>query len=472
MALRQARPFGMGMGVPLSCVRCFLMSLKTPPSPKLDGRILIGPCEIAGYYRHLASGFRTGGHDASLFSYTQHPFSYGGTTVRSTTLACIQYLLGIRRSLHHFPTVGILLLLPVAVLMAVWALIAVVRYDTFIFGFGESLLPWNIDLPLLKLLRKRVISHLGHGSEARPPVIDGPALPGSDRCTVDAMINETRRRRGRLAFHCRHCTCVIGAPFSTTHFAEYPLINSFALGVPVSLDIEELACTHPPKSAGTDIPTGTVVALHAPSNPISKGTGTIITAINRLQARGLPIELQLLTGRPWREVLSAIRQCDFVIDQVYSDTPMAGFAAEAAYFGRPAIVGGYGLDRLKQHIPLEMWPPSRTCHPDEIEMAIEELVTDVAGRKELGVRAQRFIHEQWSAAKVADRYVRLIDGNIPDEWILDPATVTYVEGIGQSVASTKASIRRLVAVHGVEALGMSHRPELEKAFLEFANIAQ
>ena len=40
-----------------------------------------------------------------------------------------------------------------------------------------------------------------------------------------------------------------------------------------------------------------------------------------------------ITGRPNQEVLELISTCDFVIDQLYSDMAMVGFATEAAFFG-------------------------------------------------------------------------------------------------------------------------------------------
>jgi hypothetical protein len=165
-----------------------------------------------------------------------------------------------------------------------------------------------------------------------------------------------------------------------------------------------------------------------------------------------------------------IQHCDFVVDQLYSDTPMAGFATEVAWFGKPAVVGGYGFDYLKTSVPEGMWPPSKTCHPDQIEQAIEDLIVNREDRLRLGGEAQKFVREKWNAAEVARRYLRLIEGDIPEEWWLDPATVTYLEGFGQPVERTKENIRQMVEQFGVESLQLSHRPDLERAFLEFAGV--
>ena len=119
-------------------------------------------------------------------------------------------------------------------------------------------------------------------------------------------------------------------------------------------------------------------------------------------------------------------------------------------------------------MPEGMWPPSKICHPDNIEKAIEDLIVNKEEREKLGREAQVFVREKWNAKEVARRYLRIIQGSFPDEWWLDPSDVIYFEGGGQSIECTKAKIRELVELYGVKSLQLSHRPDFEKAFLEFA----
>ena len=98
------------------------------------------------------------------------------------------------------------------------------------------------------------------------------------------------------------------------------------------------------------------------------------------------------------------------------------------------------------------------------------LIMDVNYRRTLGVAAQTFVRDKWSAELVAEKYLKLIGGDIPENWWLDPKDVIYLQGCGQSEEQTKENIRRLVKAYGVKALQLSHRPHLEQAFLEFAGI--
>jgi hypothetical protein len=244
-------------------------------------------------------------------------------------------------------------------------------------------------------------------------------------------------------------------------------VNWFALGVPVDFSNADKAQAAPEDAA----PGRPVRILHSPSHPAAKGSVKIKEAIDRLRARGHAIDYVELTNRPNSEVIAEIRRCDFVVDQLYSDTPMAMFPAEAATHGKPAIVCGYGLEALKQFVPDGMWPPTHNCQPDQIETAIEALITDPERRQGLGRQARQFVTERWQASAVAGRFLRLIEGDIPEDWWIRPEDVEYHHGAAQTVEATKRKVRAMVEAYGVASLQLAHRPALERGLLEFAGLA-
>ena len=56
--------------------------------------------------------------------------------------------------------------------------------------------------------------------------------------------------------------------------------------------------------------------------------------------------------------MKEIELCDFIVDELYSDSFAAVFAMEAVALGKPVIVGGYGGEELKRHIPAEGRDPN------------------------------------------------------------------------------------------------------------------
>ena len=129
------------------------------------------------------------------------------------------------------------------------------------------------------------------------------------------------------------------------------------------------------------------VIVHAPTRPGPKGSDQIQNAVDSLRAKGLSIEFIKLIERPNSDVLSAISRCDFVVDELFSDTAMASLASEAAVLGKPAIVGMYGYETLQKFTEPCMIPPALVCQPGEIEASIEKLVLDKEFRLALGLKA-------------------------------------------------------------------------------------
>jgi hypothetical protein len=90
-------------------------------------------------------------------------------------------------------------------------------------------------------------------------------------------------------------------------------------------------------------------------------------------------------------------------------------------------------------------------------------------RKRIGVEANQFVRKNWNGLSFASRYKKLIDGEIPSEWIFHSSDITYLEGYGQSIDQTKKNIVEIIEKYGVESLHLSHRPNLEKAYSVLAN---
>src|SRR5262249_21215420 len=174
---------------------------------------------------------------------------------------------------------------------------------------------------------------------SRPPYLDGYRLESRKNDDPETCAERAARIKqvGREVE--RSADFVICNPLSA-HLLERPIILWLEIGIPCRSALSAPAA--PPRD-----PAGPIRIVHAPSDPVSKGTPAIRRAVENLRARcPYPLEYVELQGRPNREVLEELARCDLVVDQVYNDTAMAGLATEAAAFGKPAVVGGYGWPQL------------------------------------------------------------------------------------------------------------------------------
>jgi hypothetical protein len=421
-------------------------------------RVFIGPTEIAGLAVGWAKGLRAIGVDADLVCIEPHPFEYSNEPLPGSALSLWSRVVRWRSALkerQYFPRVIGFALQPVVRWWAfVWSLS---RYDAFVFIAGRTITDTSLELTLLRLARRRVVV-VFVGSDARPPYIDGSRFPLDLPFEPVAAARQAKAQRRKIARLERGAHACINAP-ATAHFHKHPFVNWFALGIPKDA---APAVTSPPGSP--------LQVLHSPSHPTLKGTATICAVVDRLKARGLPISMTVIERQPNNEVIQAILACDLLVDQLYSDTPMAGFAAEGASQGRAVLVAGYrssGITNDLRDLPV---PPTLFVSPEDFESTLERLVCNPALLKHLGSHAHAFMKEQWSPVAVAQRLLRIIRGDIPADWWFDPAKVDYVYGCGLSEVAARDHVRSLIEICGVSALQVDDKPELRKAFIRLSEL--
>jgi glycosyltransferase involved in cell wall biosynthesis len=439
-------------------------------------RILLGLTEVSGHYGSLKQGFRELGVQATFWNLSGHPFAYGNED-NPLIVRWIQRVAARQKRATHsgakicLASVQLVLRL-VLLLWALW------KFDAFIFGFNTSFLR-HYDLPLLKLLGKKIIYQF-HGSDSRPPYLDGSIYPPNAEFAVEECIKATRAKKRALQAIGRYADVIIDNP-TGGHFHERPFViwlyvglTSPAAGYEASLPRErgEFRHTPPAHAGGSPDESGSPVRiLHCPSNPAAKGTDHIERAINRLMAKGHAIEFVKITGRPNDEVLCELRRCDIVVDQAYSDYAMPGLATEAAWFGKALVIGSYATELWREIMPQEDRPPSIFCHPDRLEVEIERLIVDKGHRKATGIRVRQFVESHWRPRDVALRYLELLEGQAPEQWWFDPSQVNYVQGCCAPASWVRDMVRQMVESAGSQALMVVDKPELERRLCEFARQA-
>lgn len=431
----------------------------------MKNRVLVGPLEISGYYGRLTRGLQAAGVKADFVTFSQHPFGYEGPELKSALLNAIH---ASHRWIRFQSKLPVLLVssIPWLLLTYAWSLAAIFRYKTFVFGFGQSLFPGtHFDLALLKLLRKRVIMNIGHGSEARPAYVDGVHMETHSSGDAAFYVKSARKMRAQIRGLEKWCSVIIGSPFSTHFFATRPFVNWFELGIP-SGHTEPKNSREVFQSAGTSgrsvalAGNRQIVIVHAPSAPLAKGTQEIRSAVEALKNEGWRINFVELIGVPHQVVMEKLSTCDFVVDQLFSDTPLPGLATEAATFGKPTILGSYAVEAFLRYVPERMRTCSYVVHPDHLKEAIEDFLLNPNKVLEIGERARSFVEEEWNNTAVAVRYRSLMNGSPPVEWLVDPLVVDYIFGACQPIHQTSAVVECIVKDFGLAGLCLESRQDL------------
>lgn len=337
---------------------------------------------------------------------------------------------------------------------------ALFRYDCFIYIYGNGIFFHNrylrkieeVEFFILKLFRKKMVMWLC-GSDSRPLYCDG-ANYYSD---IEKIYSITREKAAKIKMLEKYMDLIDYSPSSHFHTKPYLIFN--CIGIPV--DIKE-------KVRIDKKNVDKVRILHAPSDQKAKGTVIVRNIVKEMQEEGYDFEYMEVSGLPHRVVLEKMAMSDIVVDQVYSDTPMAGFATEAAINGVPVVVGGYYAEVYKKVLP-DPIAPTVYCNPKELKEKIIYLIEHEEERIRIGEKERAYVEGHCLAETVANKFLRIFDHSYPKEWIMNPSDNDYIWGYGQSREAVANEITRLIDRYGTEALCLDKNGILYKKYVQLYN---
>jgi hypothetical protein len=428
---------------------------------KRPRRVCIAPTDVASYYSGLRDGLAEHGVECWFFCFDYTPYT------RYRPLPSAPWL---ERTVYHVASSPALAASAIGraisksllfVLRLVCCVVAAFCCDVFVFGFGRTFLR-RVELPLLRLLGRRLI-FVFNGSDTRPAWMSGLHLLGTGLPNAAALEKETRRQQACIRRVERYANEIVCHPLSAQLLTR-PFVNHLAIGHPF-----EPGATSPVKTGSFP---SRLKVLHAPTRPMQKGSPRFSAEIHRLRAAGVALDYEELTNRPNREILDAIVASDLVLDELYSDIPLAGLGTETAALGRPFVVGGYGRAELERFGGDNPPPMAHYVHPDQLDSALDALVADPESRASLAASLQTFALEQWNPREMSARFMHLLTGEVPPHWRIDPRTLRYWQGWGAPEDAVRRGIAALIAHAGPDALGIAHNPELQTEVIRQAALAR
>lgn len=400
-------------------------------------RVFIGLSDIAGYATGLAAGLRECGHMATVVEV--YPSSYGYTRQRHF-FTRIFALLSRAKGFWNCAPWRWALEAVIRVVLLVCFLWALVTHDVFVMSYRATfctVLSFR-DWAVLRFFGKRVVA-MCHGSDVRPPLFCGYAAPDDPK----RIARETRRTMRICRAMERYADAVICNPAFAHHFTR-PLVNIFHVGIPADRGGQE-------QREEEERP----VILHCPSAPKGKGTFQIRRMIQELQEEGLDFEYDERIGVQNDEVLSALRRADIVLDQLWCDTPMPGFATEAARAGVPCVVGGEFAEYASRWIPDALMPPTVFVRPEAVQNALRELLLSKEKRRQVGAAARQYAESFRAPKAVARRVLMIAQGEAPPEWLFFPGAAGVMCGTGLPREARQRRAAHMLETYGLHGTGFT-----------------
>lgn len=169
-------------------------------------------------------------------------------------------------------------------------------YDIYHFHYGETLLPFFLDLPILKIFGKKIVFEY-HGADIKPPF--SYKVPFNFLTKIYLSVNQQMIK-------------IMAKLFANAEIVTTPdLLDNAPGAVFIPVALQDSLSHNIPKEKNEK-----VVIVHAPTNRVKKGTSYIIEQIEKLQNRGFNIEFSLVEGLSEEKAKQRYERADIAIDQI------------------------------------------------------------------------------------------------------------------------------------------------------------
>ena len=334
-------------------------------------RVLHCPTNISGQMWEYAQGLKALEIEADVLTFSQHPFFYKDDICLNLPLESVVWKRRWKLARNFWDVVR--------------------RYDIIHFHFGGTLLPRYLDLPLLRLLGKKMVMNYW-GSEIRLKRI---AMENNPYYPTENHLGDDDKKARRLQQVSRHIKVAVVADYELYAYVA-PYFEQVWI-IPQAINTETLQPAFPQTDKHAP------VVVHAPSRKDIKGTHYIEKAVSRLKKR-YQFEFRLLHKMTNQEVRNALKEADIVVDQLLLGA--YGIASvEAMALGKPVLC--YIRDDLIDKYPKDL--PIVNANPDTIEQELEKLLSNPQLRAEIGERSRMFVERYHDSRAVARKLIKLYE---------------------------------------------------------------
>lgn len=336
----------------------------------MNKRILIAGNEIGGQMQLLSETFRKRWMQATSAAYNDDFRGYQNDIILSGK--------GFRGKLDRF-------------LFFIWAL---KHYQVFHFFWGVSLWSWwrfhLLDLPLLKLFRKKIVVHFRGLDVVDIKHFDYLREKNRGMTLAKPPLSRPDQQK-KLRKWLKYADVVLVSEPDLFEVVPKAILS------PQVIDMQYWSSTRRPLSEQD----GIIRIVHAPSSRRKKGTDFIEEAITRLKEKGLPVELVLAEKLPHHKIKELYEVSDIGVDQVLYGWH-GKVSVELMALGKPVICNiASELRMYRPDLPIVHGAP------ENLEAVLEDLIMNREKRMDLGKRSKAYATQYHDVEVIADQLLDL-----------------------------------------------------------------
>ena len=252
------------------------------------------------------------------------------------------------------------------------------EFDIFHFFFNITLMPDYSDIYVLKALNKKMIMN-NVGSDVRQY---SKAIRMNSywnlvkdtyfkRCSEERNINRIKLIAGNIDY----CMTFDG---ELIQYVQSYYKKCFLYRIPINIDLY---------SAVDMVKKDRLLIVHAPTNPVVKGSKYIIETIEALKSK-YDIEFVLIKHMSHERAKAFYKQADIIIDQIIIGE-YGSLAVECMAMAKPVVC--WICDYSKERYPIDL--PIVSGNKDNLYEKLEMLILDFDMRKKLGLEGRNYVEK-------------------------------------------------------------------------------
>lgn len=325
-------------------------------------KVFLGPTDYAGLMWGYKKCLNSIGVCAKLIIYNEHRYEYSSDVNFELKKNKLIRALG---KFYHFPKL-------------------LYCYNVFHFVGGNSLLPRGLDLPILKLFKKKIVVTFV-GSDIRPKEIEeGKQITNK----------ELLSKKKKVKFWEKYADAIQSDPeYSQLLTRKYYII-------PGGYDFEFWKPFISNKFKNND----EVLIVHAPSHREKKGTKYVLEAVELLKKQKHKIKFKLIENLPNSELRELLNLSDIVVDQLLVGNHGL-LAVEAMALGKPTLC--YLNSDFNKRMEYAKDIPIVNTNPSNIYDNLKLLIDDPKLRRDIGEKSREYVKEIHGPTKIGNQLLKL-----------------------------------------------------------------
>lgn len=278
------------------------------------------------------------------------------------------------------------------------------KYNTFHFYFGHTLLSYQRDLPFYKFFGKKVImEYLGNDIRHYKTLVSRYNLP-KNHDFYQKMDKHDSKIAKRIENEKKYLDYKLCCAPTHMDFAKAYNYNIDEI-LPLALNVSSIHYSHLTKKNQNQ----SLTILHAPTNRVFKGTQYIESAINKLKNEGYKINFKITEGITHAELFDEYKTCDIFIDQI--SVGWYGTAAlEAMAVGRPTCA--YIDERYFHYIDYADEIPVINVTQENITVKLRELIENNDKLPEIGTKSREFVEKYHDVNNVTKKLIDIYQNQV------------------------------------------------------------